>query len=124
MNGSQVKKRIGSRRIIPSSGLPETFHHSIQTAWYWIQRGYTPTEALQKYYDRKVKKKDQEMLEYLGQYWRQTLAYLEMRLEQDERVVQGISLDNLSLFDSPKNHRPSKKIEATFQNIKTKGVDK
>lgn len=61
---SKPEKRKLHTRIIPSSGLPETLHHSVQTIKYYIEKKLmTPDKAIEKYLQNKTNKKDSVMLD-------------------------------------------------------------
>lgn len=77
-NDKKYKKRVGSLRIVPASGLPETLHHSLHAFGVIseIRHGGTPKDCLDDYYRRKLENKDTLMVRLLEKYFVKALEYL------------------------------------------------
>jgi len=76
LNGKH--KRTESLRIVSSSNLPETLHHSLHACGVIskIRQGDSAKVSLEDYYNRKLKKKDSLMIELLEKNFIDALEYL------------------------------------------------
>lgn len=74
------KGRLASMRIVPSSQLPETLHHSINASGIVnkVKDGESPAECLEFYYKRKLRAKDYLMVKLLEENRSKALRYLEL----------------------------------------------
>lgn len=74
------KERLESMRIVPSSQLPETLHHSINANGIVnkVKEGKTPAECLEFYYKKKLRDRDSLMVKLLQENTDKALRYLEL----------------------------------------------
>lgn len=77
------EKRLLSMKIVNSSGLPETLHHSLNSTII-ARRKMTPDEYMTWYEERKSKKNDQVMLGLFNENKDKVRTYLTWRLKEFE----------------------------------------
>jgi len=77
-NNGKKNKRVGSLRIVYSSKLPETLHHSLHACGVvnMVREGQLPKKCLEEYYSKKRKKNDKLMIDLLERYFSNALVYL------------------------------------------------